>query len=148
MPQLNISESLKKLNDYCVLIIDQKHARCLSIKDEQMHEVENMTAEEDLSKKEEFVNTPVNTGTTEERNIDYEHKKLFFKKVLEKSKERYQNHKCKNFILMSSDKDAALIMELLPKNMIKSLKLHIGGNYVNKGQNEVIKKIIEMMRFT
>lgn len=140
MPQLNISQARKLLNNYGVLIIDQKHARFLKIIEIGIKETDLiMSMKTWYERVDYFKKISQEAISNKESRIEYGLIKSFYKKVLIEVKKQDFN----NLVIMCPEEDIIIINELLTKNLKSKISSIIKGNYIKSNTNQILKKILD-----
>ena len=146
MSDINVSNMKEILDKHGILIIDDKHARFISIFENNIHEHDLTSRLPKFHDRAGYFQGPSGGGISDELNIKQEYKKRFYKSVIEEVKIHFQPKHLKNLIVMCPSEDISLIRKLLDKNLTKSLKGIIEGNYIKESLNEILGKIKEEIK--
>ena len=144
MPKLNIAQTKRRLNGFCVLIMDEKHAKCLRISEKTIHEEDTLSPPPVFEDRAGYFKGTSGGGIANEQNVFKEFKKRFYKSIIAKASKDYRAGKFEKLIIMCPTEDVALIQKLLTTDLEKVLIGFKEGNYIKVIMNEVLKKVLEV----
>lgn len=139
----DISSAKKRLDKYCILIIDEKHAKCLKIKNSKIEELDMVTTLPIYEDQAGYFKGSTGGGISDEQNVRKEYQKRFYKEVLEKIDKNIQKFDLKKFIIMCPEEDISMITKILKNSLNEKLAGFVSGNYIKVGINEVLERAVE-----
>ncbi|MBU0975530.1 MAG: hypothetical protein ABIE03_06595 [Patescibacteria group bacterium] len=145
MAQLNISQAKKVLDKFCILILDEKHAKCLQISGRAIKERKLQAKLPVWDDKAGYFRGTSGGGISDKQRVREEYKKKFFKEVLGEISAEILSVGSKKLIIMCPEEDISLVTRLLTSALRNKLAGFKGGNYVRKGVNAIIETALEIV---
>ncbi|MDD3648202.1 MAG: hypothetical protein PHS44_06950 [Candidatus Dojkabacteria bacterium] len=144
MAQLNISQARKVLDRFCILVLDEKNAKCIKI---SRRTIKERTLQGKLLRwndKAGYFRGPSGGGISDKQNVREEYKKKFFKEVLGEISTEIQTTGSKKLMIFCPEEDISLVSELLTSALRKKLAGFKEGNYMRKGVNSILETALEV----
>ncbi|MBN2016469.1 hypothetical protein JW766_06600 [Candidatus Dojkabacteria bacterium] len=139
----NVSKARKRLDSFGILILDEKHAKFLSIKDDGVNEGDLVTTLPIYEDQAGYFKGSSGGGISDEQNVRKEFQKRFYKEALKSIEENFQNNTLNKLVIMCPEEDISLLNKLIKNDIGKSFAFFIAGNYVKIGKNDILKKVFE-----
>lgn len=143
MAQLNISKAKRKLDKFGILIIDEKHAKFLTISDSKITEEDLTTTLPIYEAQAGYFKGTSGGGISDELNVAREFQKRFYKEAIKRVHNDLKSGKFEKLFIMCPEEDVSLIEKLLNKDLKRTLVGIKEGNYIKININEVLEKILE-----
>ena len=145
MAKLNVSSAKKRLDGYCILIIDGKHAKCLTILNNNLGEKDFVSPPPVFEDRAGYFKGTSGGGISDEQQVAQEFKKRFYKDVLAQVSDDLRAKKYEKLIIMCPKEDTSVIEKYFDADLKKAFVGFKEGNYVKIGENEILEKVLEVI---
>ena len=144
MAQLNVTSAKEILEGFGILIIDEKHAKLLTI-NKDIEETDLVTTLPIWEDQAGYFKGTSGGGISDELNVAKEFQRRYYKEAVKQVNEYFKTEKFERLVIMCPEEDVSLIKKLLSKDLTESLAGIKEGNYIKINTNEVLSKVLEIL---
>lgn len=146
MAKFNVSYAKALLDGFGILIIDEKHAKFLTISDGKIEEKDLVTTLPIYEDQAGYFKGTSGGGISDESNVAKEFRKRFYKEVLERVQDDFDLKGFVKLVILCPEEDISLIKKLLSKGLKDVLVGFKKGNYIKVSMNEVLEKVVGIVK--